>query len=136
VQNDKDLYRLLGLSKEASQDEIQQAHRKLVRKYHPDTNPEDPQSGERFKEIQRAYEVLSNPEKRREYDDQFHTSSRETPDRSHARARVRSGEETSYTSGEQASNNRGPLFSLGYFLGIALVILMIALLIIYILGLD
>ena len=136
MQIDKDLYKLLGLSKEASQDEIQQAHRKLVRKYHPDTNPEDPQSGERFKEIQRAYEVLSNPEKRREYDDQFRTSSRESANRSQAKASGRSGEEPRYTSGERASNDRGPLFSLGYFLGIALVILMIALLIIYILGLD
>jgi curved DNA-binding protein CbpA len=136
VQIDKDLYRLLGLSREASQDEIQQAHRKLVRKYHPDTNPKDPQAEERFKEIQRAYEVLSNPEKRREYDDQLRTSYRESPDRSHIRARGRSGEEPSYTLGEHASSNRGPLFSLGYFLGIAIVIVMITLLIIFILGLD
>ena len=136
MQTDKDFYRLLGLSREASQDEIQQAHRKLVRKYHPDTNPEDPQAGERFKEVQWAYEVLSNPEKRREYDDQFRTSSREGSDRSRARASGRSGEETSHTSGEQASNNRGPLFSLGYFLGIALVIIIIALSIIFILRLD
>jgi curved DNA-binding protein CbpA len=136
VQTDKDLYRLLELSKEASQDEIQQAHRKLVRKYHPDTNPDDPQAGERFKEIQRAYEVLSNPEKRREYDNRFRASSRESPDRSHVRASGRSGEEPSYTSDEQATSNRGPLFSLGYLLGIALVIVMMTLLIIFILGLD
>jgi curved DNA-binding protein CbpA len=136
VQTDEDLYRLLGLSKEASQDEIQQAHRKLVRKYHPDTNPDDPQAGERFKEIQRAYEVLSNPDKRREYDDRFRTSSRERSDRSHVTASGRSGEELRYTSGEQASSNRGPLFSLGYFLGIALVVVIIALLIVSILSLD
>src|ERR687885_973960 len=77
MQTTKNLYELLGLSKEASQDGIRQAHRKLVRKYHPDTNPEDPQAEERFKEVQRAYEVLSNPEKRQEYDKRFHTSSRQ-----------------------------------------------------------
>ena len=136
MQTDKDLYALLGLSEEASQDEIQQAHRKLVRKYHPDTSPKDPQAGERFKEIQRAYEVLSNPEKRREYDDRFRASSRESPDRSQTKASGRSGEEPRYTSGEQASSNRGPLFSLGYFLGIALVIVMTALLIVSTPGVD
>ena len=72
----KNLYELLGLSKEASQDDIRQAHRKLVRKYHPDTNPEDPQAEERFKEVQRAYEVLSDPQKRREYDQRLRAFSR------------------------------------------------------------
>jgi curved DNA-binding protein CbpA len=57
----RNLYDLLGLPKEASQDDIRQAHRTLVRKYHPDTNPEDPQAEERFKEVQQAYEVLSDP---------------------------------------------------------------------------
>ena len=136
MKTNKDLYRLLGLPKEASQDEIQQAHRRLVQKYHPDTNPEDPQAGEHFKEIQGAYEVLSNPEKRREYDNQLRTSSRGSSDRPRSRASGRTGEEATYTSNEQASSNRGPLFSLGYFLGIALVVLVIALLIILVLGLD
>ncbi len=136
MQVSKDLYKLLGLSRNASEEEIRKAHRKLVRKYHPDTNPDDPQAGERFKEIQRAYEVLSNPEKRREYDNRFRASSRESSDISHARARGRNGEEPSYTSGEHASSKRGPLFSLGYFLGIALIIIIITLLVIFILGLD
>ena len=136
MQANKGLYRVLGLSKEASQDEIQQAHRKLVRTYHPDASPEDPQAEERFKKIQHAYEVLSDPEKRREYDEQFQTPSRENSDRPRARASGRTGEEATYTSSEQASYNRGPLFSLGYFLGIALVVLVIALLIILVLGLD
>jgi DnaJ-class molecular chaperone len=68
VQSTKDLYKLLGLSREASQDDIRKAHRKLAREYHPDANPEDPRAEERFKEVQQAYEVLSNPHKRREYD--------------------------------------------------------------------
>ncbi len=68
MQSTKDLYKLLGLSTEASQDDIRKAHRKLARQYHPDANPEDPRAEERFKEVQQAYEVLSNPQKRREYD--------------------------------------------------------------------
>ena len=65
----KDLYKILGLDKGASQDDVRRAYRKLARKYHPDANREDPKAEERFKEVQHAYEVLSNPEKRREYDE-------------------------------------------------------------------
>jgi molecular chaperone DnaJ len=65
----KDLYKVLGVSKGASQDEIRSSYRKLARKYHPDANREDPKAEERFKEIQQAYEILSNPQKRREYDE-------------------------------------------------------------------
>ena len=64
-----DLYKALEVSKEASQDEIRRSYRRLARKYHPDANPGDREAEERFKEIQHAYEVLSNPEKRREYDE-------------------------------------------------------------------
>jgi molecular chaperone DnaJ len=64
-----DLYKVLEVSKEASQDEIRRSYRRLARKYHPDANPGDKQAEERFKEIQHAYEVLSNAEKRREYDE-------------------------------------------------------------------
>ena len=74
MQTTKNLYGVLGLSREASQDDIRTAYRRLVREHHPDHNPDDPSAEERFKEIQQAYEVLSNPEKRREYDQRFHAS--------------------------------------------------------------
>ena len=93
----KDLYKLLGLPREASQEDIRKAHRKLVRKYHPDANPEDPQAEGRFKEIQRPYEVLSNPEKRHEYDKRFHTSSRESSSRPRARTGERARGGSTYT---------------------------------------
>jgi curved DNA-binding protein CbpA len=81
----KDPYKALGLSREASQEDIRKAHRKLVRKYHPDANPEDPRAGERFKKVQQAYEVLSDEKKRREYDEGLRTSSRGSPGRSRSR---------------------------------------------------
>ena len=77
MQTNKDLYRLLGLPREASRDDIQRAHRKLVREYPPDANSQDRRAEERFKEIQQAYEVLSDGNKRREYDRRFHSSSKE-----------------------------------------------------------
>lgn len=92
MQGTKNLYKLLELSRVASQDDIRKAHRKLARKHHPDANPEDPRAEERFKQIQQAYEVLSNPEKRRKYDKELHTSSRANAGGSRARAGERTGE--------------------------------------------
>jgi molecular chaperone DnaJ len=63
-----DLYETLGVTKAASQDEIKKAYRKLARQYHPDKNPGDTAAEERFKEIQTAYDVLGDAEKRKEYD--------------------------------------------------------------------
>jgi molecular chaperone DnaJ len=64
----KDLYGALGVSKGASADEIKKAYRKLARQYHPDKNPGDAAAEERFKEVQHAYDVLSDTDKRKQYD--------------------------------------------------------------------
>src|SRR4051795_9185254 len=63
-----DYYKALGVDKKASQDEIKKAYRKLARQYHPDRNPGDEKGEARFKEISAAYDVLGDPEKRKQYD--------------------------------------------------------------------
>ena len=64
----KDPYKTLGVEKKASQEEIKKAYRKLARRWHPDRNPDDSAAEERFKEIQEAYGILSDPDKRKQYD--------------------------------------------------------------------
>ena len=64
----RDYYEVLGVDKNASEDEIKRAYKKLARKYHPDMNPGDKEAEEKFKEINEANEVLSDPEKKANYD--------------------------------------------------------------------
>ena len=63
-----DYYKVLGVGKNASDEEIKKAYRKLARKYHPDTNQGDKKAEERFKEISQAHDVLADPDKRKAYD--------------------------------------------------------------------
>src|SRR5215212_10553832 len=63
-----DLYKVLGVGRNASEAEIKKAYRKLARQYHPDTNAGDASAEERFKEISAAHDVLSDPDKRKAYD--------------------------------------------------------------------
>jgi len=64
----RDYYQILGVDKNANQDDIKKAYRKLARKYHPDVNPDDPNAEEKFKDINEAYQVLSDADKRAKYD--------------------------------------------------------------------
>ncbi len=64
----RDYYKILGVERAASPDELKRAYRRLARKHHPDVNPDDAQAAERFKEINEAYDVLSDPAKRKRYD--------------------------------------------------------------------
>ena len=64
----RDYYEILGLNKDASEDEIKKAYRSLAKKYHPDLNPDNKEAEAKFKEANAAYEILSDPEKRSRYD--------------------------------------------------------------------
>lgn len=68
-----DLYRLLGIDRNATQDEIKTAYKKLALRYHPDKNPGVPEANDLFQEINKAYQILSDPRKRHEYNQRFGT---------------------------------------------------------------
>src|SRR6202451_2787387 len=68
TQTKQDYYELLGVSRKAAQKEIRQAYRRLARKFHPDLNPGDKSAEEKFKQVQEAYDVLSDAKKRQMYD--------------------------------------------------------------------
>ena len=70
----RDLYEVLGISKTADEKTIKKAYRKLAKKYHPDTNPGDKEAEAKFKEVTEAYEILSDSEKKAQYDQYGHAA--------------------------------------------------------------
>src|SRR5512133_3174673 len=95
-----DYYKILGIDKKATPAEIKNAYRKLARKYHPDLNPNDKNAKKNFQQINEANEVLSDPEKRKKYDqygkdwqhsEQFEKSNQNRPEQSSSRGAGFSG---------------------------------------------
>jgi molecular chaperone DnaJ len=74
---DKDFYEILGVQRNASDDEIKKSYRKLAMKYHPDRNKDDKESERKFKEVSAAYEILKDSEKRSAYDQYGHDAFRQ-----------------------------------------------------------
>ena len=68
AENKRDYYEVLGVQKGASEEEIKKAYKKMARKYHPDLNPDNKEAEEKFKEVNEAYEVLSDADKKARYD--------------------------------------------------------------------
>src|SRR5512147_786748 len=103
----KDYYELLGVKKSASSDDVRKAFRKLARKYHPDVNPGDKAAEEKFKQISEANDVLSDPKKRKVYDQLGYYSDNIDPATAEAYARAQQG---GYgpSPGGGAGGGRGP----------------------------
>src|SRR5690348_3202026 len=101
----KDYYATLGVKKTASEDEIRKAFRKLARKYHPDVNPGDKKAEEKFKEISEANDVLSDPKKRKIYDQVGFYSDNIDPATAEAYARAGAG---GFPGGAYTRNAGGP----------------------------
>ena len=93
----RDYYEVLGVGRNADAAEIKRAYRKLAKKYHPDTNPNDTHAEERFKEISEAYDVLSDEEKRKMYDQFGHAASRKAAPEDMATARTTATDSMSFT---------------------------------------
>jgi curved DNA-binding protein len=116
---DKDLYATLGVSRTASEDEIRKAFRQLARKYHPDVNPGDTAAEARFKEVSSAHQILSDPQKRRLYDEFGSAGLREGFDPAEARAyqqQWRAGQQEAGPA-EERGFDFGDLGDLGDLLG-------------------
>jgi curved DNA-binding protein CbpA len=95
----KDPYGILGVSRGATEEDVRKAYRRLAREYHPDANPGDIKAEERFKEIQQAYEILSKPNKRREYDQRSRPAARKRRPDSSSKATRGSRKTTTSASG-------------------------------------
>lgn len=99
-----DYYKILGISKSASTDEVKKAYRKLARKYHPDLNPNDKEAEKKFKAVNEANEVLSNPEKRKKYDkygkDWKHAEEFEKAEKQQAHRRKQAQSTEDFSSGD------------------------------------
>jgi len=109
----KDYYNILGVNRGASEREIKQAYRRLARKYHPDVNPSDKSAEAKFKQINEAYEVLSDKEKRRKYDqfgDQWQYADQFTKARRHQTPSWDFNQSEGATSFHFAEGNFGSLF--------------------------
>src|SRR5206468_11789091 len=90
----KDYYKTLGVDKSATSAEIKSAYRKLARKHHPDVNPNNKEAEQRFKEVNEAYQVLSDPEKRKKYDELGADWERGAPEDEVLRRYARAGGQT------------------------------------------
>lgn len=95
-----DYYKILGVDKTATDKDIKNAYRKLARKYHPDLNPNDPEANKKFQEINEANEVLTDPEKRKKYD-QYGENWQHADVYEQARQQQRSRDYSGYAGGEQ-----------------------------------